>query len=180
MKKIVLTMVALLSMTVMQAQSDNKSERKAPKQPTAEEMTNRMAKDLGLNDEQKTKVLALNKEYQDVLKGAPRGPRGPRPDGQRGPKGDKKVKGGKQQSKTDAQTGATDQQRPERPQLTDEQKAQMKAQFEKRKEYDGKLKQILTDEQYKKFQKAHKRHGHGHGHGPGHGGPRPENPQSND
>ena len=172
MKKIVLTMVALLSMTVMQAQTDNKSERKAPKQPTPEEMTERMAKDLDLNTDQKAKVLALNKKYQDVLKGGPHGPRGPRPDGQGGPKGDKKQKGDKQpmadkqQPKTDAQTGATEQQRPERPQLTDEQKAKMKAQMEKRKEYDGKLKQILTDEQYKKFQKAHKRHGHD--------GPRPE------
>ena len=178
MKKIVLTMVALLSMTVMQAQTDNKSERKAPKQPTPEEMTEHMAKDLNLNTDQKAKVLALNKEYQDVLKGGPRGPRGPRPDGQGGPKGGKKQKGNKQskadqqQPKTDAQTGATEQ-RPERPQLTDEQKAKMKAQMEKRKEYDGKLKQILTDEQYKKFQKAHKRHGHG----PHHGGPRPEKTQ---
>ena len=97
MKKIVLSMVALLSMTVAVAQ-DAKSDKKAPKEPTAEEMTNRMAQDLKLTDEQKTKVLALNKEYQDVLK-APRGPRGPRPEGKQG-----------KRPQTDGKTEATEQQ----------------------------------------------------------------------
>ena len=117
---------------------------------TPEEMTTRMEKELGLTADQKTKVLALNKQYQDVLRGPAMGrPRGPRPD---------------------AQTGATQQNQQQRPQLTDEQKAQMKQQMEKRKEYDQKLKSILTDKQYKKFQKQHK-HGH-HGRPGHHGGPR--------
>ena len=90
MKKIVLTMVALLSMTAVMAQ-DAKSERKAPKEPSAEEMTNRMANDL---------------------------------------------------------------------KLTDEQKAKFKAHHAKRQEYDKKLKQILTDDQYKSWKKKHGRHGH--------------------
>lgn len=139
-------MVALLSMTAMMAQNDKK-EGKAPKQPTAEEMVERMVKELNLTDDQKAKVLALNKEYKDVMRGPGMG---------RGPRG----------HRTDAETGAT-QQRPERPQLTDEQKAEMKKNMEKRKEYDAKLKNILTEDQYKKLQK--KRHHHG-GH---HGGPRP-------
>ena len=138
MKKIFLTMVALLSMTAMMAQND-KSDKKAPKEPTPEEMTARMAKDLNLTDDQKTKVLALNKEYKDMFKGGPRmgGPRGPKPDGK---------------------SGATDnQQRPERPQMTDAQKAEMKKHMEQRKAYDQKLKSILTADQYKKWQKQHKR-----------------------
>lgn len=138
MKKIFLTMVALLSMTAMMAQND-KSDKKAPKEPTLEEMTARMAKDLNLTDAQKTKVLALNKEYKDMFKGGPRmgGPRGPKPDGK---------------------SGATDnQQRPERPQMTDAQKAEMKKHMEQHKAYDTKLKSILTADQYKSWQKQHKR-----------------------
>lgn len=139
MKKIVLTMVALLSMTAMMAQDSDKRERRAHQEPTAEEMVERMAKNLDLTADQKTQVLALNKEYQDVLRGpGMRGRRGPRPDGQ---------------------TGATPQQRPQRPQLTDEQKAQMQQNMEKRKEYDQKLKAILTAEQYKKYQDQHQRRG---------------------
>ncbi len=164
MKKIVLTMVALLSMTVMQAQNNEKceckkemKERKAPKQMTAEERTDMMAKQLSLTDAQKTKVLALNKEYQDVLKGPEMG--GPRP----------------QKPEADAETGATEQQRPERPELTDEQKAEMKQMKAKHEEYDKKLKKILNDDQYKKYEKMQKHHGHHghHGHGGPHG-PRPE------
>ena len=55
----------------------------------------------------------------------------------------------------------------------------MKQQMEKRKEYDQKLKSILTDKQYKKFQKQHK-HGH-HGRPGHHGGPRgPRGPRPAD
>lgn len=138
MKKFFLTMVALLSMTAMMAQND-KSDKKAPKEPTPEEMTARMAKDLNLTDDQKTKVLALNKEYKDMFKGGPRmgGPRGPKPDGK---------------------SEATDnQQRPERPQMSDAQEAEMKKHMEQRKAYDQKLKSILTADQYKSWQKQHKR-----------------------
>ena len=162
MKKIVMTMVALLTLTAAVAQnSDNQQrERRAPKQPTAEEMTTRMAKDLNLTDEQKAKVQALNAEYKDVLAG-PRMGRGghrggPRPDGETGAtqQQDKKADKKQEQQKADKKG-----ERPERPQLTDEQKAQMKQQMEKRREYDTKLKQILTDEQYKKFQQHHQRRG---------------------
>ena len=108
MKKIALTMIALLTMTVAVAQDSEKSERKAPRQMTPEMMTERMSKDLSLTDAQKTKVLALNKEYQEIFKGPRMGrPRPPKP-------------------QADAETAATQQQRPqrpERPQLTDEQKA---------------------------------------------------------
>lgn len=147
MKKIVLTMVALLSMTAMMAQSEN-AERKAPKQVTPAEMTANMAKTLNLTEEQTTKVGALNEEYKDYL-------RGPRMGGGRPPK-------------ADAKTGATPQEGKGRPELTDEQKAKMKEHRAKREEYDKKLQQVLTADQYKSWKKQHGRHGR-HGH---HGGPR--------
>ena len=111
MKKIVLMMVALLSMTAVQAQeSDNKQQQfRGPRQLTPEQMTEHMADNLKLTDEQKTKVLALNKEYEKVIAGP--GMRGPRP------------------QKPDGESGATaqnDQKRPERPQMTDEQREEMK------------------------------------------------------
>ena len=151
MKKVILMMVALLSMTAVQAQeSDNKQQQfRGPRQLTPEQMTERMTNELQLTDEQKTKVLALNKEYEKVIAGP--GMRGPRP------------------QKPDGESGATaqnDQKRPERPQLTDAQKEDMKQRFEKRKEYEQKLKEVLTDDQYKKYQKMRPKH---HGHGPGHG-----------
>ncbi|MBQ7420346.1 MAG: DUF4890 domain-containing protein [Prevotella sp.] len=165
MKKIVLTMVALLSMTVMQAQNNEKceckkemKERKAPKELTAEQRTDMMAKELSLTDAQKAQVLALNKEYKEMFE---KGPRmgGPRP----------------QKPKVDGETGATDKQkRPERPQLTDAQKTEMKQQKAKHEEYNKKLKKILNDDQYQKYEKMKMRgHGRHHGHG-GPKGPRPE------
>ena len=153
MKKIFLAMVALLSMTAMMAQDNNNGERKAPKQLTPEEMTEKMATDLSLTAEQKAKVLVLQKEYQDIN-------RGPRMGGMRGPR-----------PQVDGQG-----QRPERPQLTEEQRAEMQKQMERRREYNDKLKGILTAEQFEKYQKQF-RHGHrpgGFGRGPRPGGPRPE------
>ena len=151
-------MVALLSMTAMMAQDNNNGERKAPKQLTPEEMTEKMATDLSLTAEQKAKVLDLQKEYQDIN-------RGPRMGGMRGPR-----------PQADGQSGATGQ-RPERPQLTEEQKAEMQKQMERRREYNDKLKGILTAEQFEKYQKQF-RHGGprpgGFGRGPRPGGPRPE------
>jgi len=159
MKKIVMTMVALLTMTAAVAQDGEKRERREFKKPTPEEMTNRMSDQLKLDDKQKAKVLKLNKEYEGVLMGGPgmgrgmgKGPRGPRPDGETGAT-----------QKNDEQ-----KQRPQRPELTDEQKAKMKENMEKRQEYDKKLKDILTDEQYKTYQEQHQRRG-GRG---GFGGPR--------
>ena len=160
MKKIALTMVAILSMTVSMAQNNDKGERQAPKQLTPEEMTEKMTKDLSLTDEQKTKVLALNKEYQDIHKG-------PRMGGQRPPR-----------PQADAATGATTQQRPERPQFTEEQRAEMQKQMERRREFDTKLKDILNANQYEKYQKQHRHGPHGGpGHGPRMGGPHGPRPQ---
>ena len=165
MKKIVLMMVALLSMTAVQAQENdnnlNQQQFRGPRQMTPEQVTERMTNNLKLTDEQKTKVLALNKEYEQVIAGpGMRGPRPQRPDGESGA------------------TAQKDQKRSERPQLTDEQREEMKQRMEKRQEYEKKLKEILTEDQYKQYQESRpRRRGFGRGFGggrPGGPGPRPQ------
>ena len=163
MKKIAMTMIALLTMTAAMAQQSDNKQRREFKKIDAQEMTERMATDLKLTDQQKAQLLELNKEYQDVLggpgmgRGHRGGHHGPRPEGSP----DKKV---------DGQTGATEQAQPDkanagkRPELTEEQKAEMKKHQAKREEYTMKLKGILTDDQYKSYEKM-RRHG-GRGRGP--------------
>lgn len=84
-----------------------------------------MTSKLKLNDTQKSKVAALNKEYQDILMP---------------PEPPKKADGS----------------RPEPPKM-DGNKAMPKKPdskyMAKRQEYEKKLKKILTDKQYKNFQK---------------------------
>lgn len=121
MKKIFVMMVALLTMTTAMAQP---SDRKAPKKMTHQEMTTQMTSKLKLNDAQKAKVAALNKEYQDILMPPepPKNADGSRPEP---PKNGDKAMPKKPDSKHMA----------------------------KRQEYEKKLKKILTDEQYKSYQK---------------------------
>ena len=121
MKKIFLVMMALLTMTTVMAQP---SDRKAPKKMTHQEMTTQMTSKLKLNDAQKAKVAALNKEYQDILMPPepPKNADGSRPEP---PKNGDKAMPKKPDSKHMA----------------------------KRQEYEKKLKKILTDEQYKSYQK---------------------------
>ena len=113
-----MTMLALLCMTVASAQQTVTSSRQ-PRQFDATTQTSLMAEKLGLSSDQKTKVEALNKEYAELFT---------RPQMRRATQGG-------------SSTG-------ERPELTDEQKAQMKANMEarrtKREEYNTKLKSILT------------------------------------
>lgn len=158
MKKIVLTMLAIAAFGTMMAQDNKEAGRRGPRMMTPEQMTERMTKELDLNKDQQAKVLDLNKEYKDVI-GRPRmhrGPLGPRPDGMKKPEDMKKPEGMKKaedMKKPDGETGAT--QRPpraERPELTEAQKEEMKKRMERRKEYDSKLKAILTPEQMEKHQ----------------------------
>ena len=83
MKKIVLTLIAMVSFGTMMAQDNKDAERRAPRMMTPEEMTERMTKELDMDKAQQAKVLDLNKEYKDVLghPGMRRGQRGPRPEG---------------------------------------------------------------------------------------------------
>lgn len=133
MKKILMTLVAILSMTVAMAQPGN-GERKRPRKMTHEEMTNRMVSQLKLDEAQKTKVAALNKEYQDYLM----------PEPPKRPDGECKCK------KEDAKKPDNKGHRPEMNQG-------------KHQEYEKKLKEILTDDQFKSYQQMGPR---GKGKGP--------------
>ena len=162
MKKIVMTMVALLTMTVAVAQNNENGQRRGFQRQTPEEMTNRMADQLKLDDKQKSKVLDLNKEYESVLAGPGMGRGFGR--GQGGPGGPGGFQGGQQG---------------QRPQLTDEQRAEMQKmmqeRMEKRQEYEKKLQKILTDDQFKTYQEQQQRRGRG-GFGGRQGGPRGQRP----
>ncbi|MCH3995913.1 MAG: DUF4890 domain-containing protein [Prevotella sp.] len=136
MKKFLLTFAALLSMTMVMAQGENGYGRKAPQQMTSEEMLSQMTNKLGLNNEQKTKVAALNKEYQDVFQ---------RPNF-----------GNFQGRNNNGSSNANG-----RPQMTDEMKAQMKERMSRRQDYEKKLKGILSDSQYQTYQQMMPKRGHG-------------------
>ena len=142
MKKIVLTMIAILSMTVAMAQNGERREGgREPRQFTPEQMTENLAGRLNLNDDQKAKLLELNTEYKDVVFG------GQRFGGRNG--------GDRPQRNENAGEG----QRPQRPQLTEEQRAQWQERMKKRQEYEEKLKSILTEEQYKQYQEMRPQRG---------------------
>jgi len=130
MKKMMLTMVALLSMTLMTAQTNKGN---GPKKMSHEEITTQMTSQLKLDDAQKTKVAALNKEYQDYL--MPQPPQ--KPSGNKQANGKPSRKGNGQQ---------TDQQRPDNKQGGNSQNQA------KRQEYEQKLKEILSSDQYKSYQ----------------------------
>ena len=158
MKKIVMTMIALLTMTAAVAQNNGNGERRFQR-PTPEDQTNRMAEQLKLDDRQKAKVLDLNKEYENVLmggmgRGFGRGQGGPGAGFQGGQQG-------------------------QRPELTEEQRAEMQKQMqqrmEKRQEYEKKLKEILTDDQFKTYQEQQQQR-RGRGGFGGQGGPRGQRP----
>ena len=137
MKKFLSILVALVIMTLTaSAQSDG---NRHPR-PTPEQITDRMAEQLSLTDAQKSQVLALNTEYQDVIGGPGFGHGRP---------------------------GGPHHQRPE---LTEEQKAKFEEMRAKRDEYNTKLKSILTADQYAQYEDSQKRGPHGNnGHHNGHG-----------
>ena len=145
MKKFILTIVAALTMTAATAQEE-KNEQREPRQITPEAMTDRMAKQLELTDDQKAKVLELNKAYADMFKGPGMRPQRPMGERRARPEGDNQER--------------------QRPQMTEEQKEAMKKMFEKREEYNTKLKDILTEAQMEKYKSMNQRHGRGPGRGP--------------
>lgn len=158
MKKMILALVAVFALTTG-AQAQTEETQEAPQRPNKEQMvqkqTDLMADSLGLTAEQKEAVLALNTEYAGKMMPQMRPPRGPQ------------MKDGEEVS-GDA---------PEMPEMQPEQGVNP------REEYNTKLKEILTDEQYAKYETMEKRFMHHGGpkgpRGPrGEGGPRgPQAPQ---
>lgn len=152
MKKVMLTMVAVLMMSATAMAQDNNGPRQRRHMDKAEMVkmqTERMVKDYGLDEAQQAKLLELNTQFAGKLQmGGPRGPRGPR-GGQGGQRGGQRV---------DGQTGATQQangqqgERPNREQM----EARMKEMKANREAYNGELKKIMTTDQFAKYEAAEK------------------------
>ena len=135
MKKIMLTIIA--AMTISLAMAQNSSDGKPNKHPepmTVEQITTQMQTKLGLNDEQYAKVKALNEKYADILKRPAM--RGMRPNG----------------------FGNMDN--GERPQMTEEMKNMMEEHRTKRLAYEKELKGILSTSQYTTYQNMMPKRGH--------------------
>lgn len=140
MKKMMLMLVALFSMTVAMAQNANGRQLRKMDAAT---VTTMMTQRLGLNTDQQKKVEALNKKYESVLRPGFGGTR-PEKGGTRPQMGQGSVQG-----KSAGQ----------RSELTDEQKAEMKQRFEQRAAYEKELKGILSEDQYKTYQQMRPHHG---------------------
>ncbi len=136
-KRIVLSMAALflvggLSMAQGRPGGDPKEQ--------AERMTERLVKELSLNDDQKAQLLEVTQAWTEKMQEMmPKG----RPD-MKPEEGD----------------------RPERPEFTDEMRAEMDA---AREAYEESVKNILTDEQFEAFKKVMQDRRGGPGRGPGAG-----------
>jgi hypothetical protein len=104
---------------------------------------------LGLNDEQKIKVAALNMEYKDLFQ---------------------RQGFGKRPSKMDGSVSSGMDMRSE---MTEEMKTKMKEHRARMQEYKSQLKSILSDSQYQTYQKMMP--GRGHGGPSGQGRPSPDN-----
>ncbi len=153
MKKMVLALVAMMTMTAAMAQGDNQkgeaNRRKMNKTEMIKNRTNETVKKYGLNEQQAAKLLELNTKFADVMGPGMRGPggRGPRGNGGARPRPD---------DNTTAQQPQTDgKQKGNRPEMTEEMREQMKAQRQKRQEamkkYDTELQAIMTADQFKAY-----------------------------
>ena len=138
MKKSMMTSMLMLAMTAAMAQSNK------PAKMDAATLTEFLVKQLGLNSTQKTKVSALNKKYESVLGGPGMG--GPGMGGPRPERGNRE---------------GNNEQRGQRPELTDSQKAEMQQRQTQRQAYEKELKGILTDDQYKSYQNMGRPQGNG-------------------
>ena len=135
MKKIMLTMIAAMTMSLAMAQnSSNDRPKNHPEPMTVEQITTQLQSKLGLNDEQYAKVKALNEKYADILKRPAM--RGMRPNG----------------------FGNMDN--GERPQMIEEMKNMMEEHRTKRLAYENELKSILSTSQYTTYQNMMPKRGH--------------------
>ena len=165
MKKIVIALVAVMTMSLsVMAQDTTRVRRDFPRQSVeemAKQRTDDAVKKYGLNEEQAQKLLDLNTRYFQkmgpMMMGGPRrGQGGPRPQmGERPqrPEGD-----------------TVQHQRRPRPEFGGNREEMRK----NREAYDTELKTILTDEQYKAYQKDEQSRRQGRGNR----GPRGQRPQN--
>ena len=149
MKKIVLTMLAAAAFGTLMAQDNNDAGRRGPRKMTPQEVTERMTKELDLNKDQQAKVLELNKAYEDVAgrPGMHRGQRGPRPEGMNQAPEGMNQKPEKTEKKVDGETSATARpqhpERPGRPEMSEEQKKNIKLETELSSERKNRNREFL-------------------------------------
>ncbi|MBP5339881.1 MAG: DUF4890 domain-containing protein [Prevotella sp.] len=141
MKKMVLALIAALTMTTsMMAQDDNRQNRERRQFDRTEmlkQRTDRMVKAYGLNEEQAKQLLDLNTKYAEQM-----GPgRGFRPGGERGQRPERMER--MNAPRPDSMKNAP------RPQM------EMNGNFEKMREareaFEKDLQKILTEEQFKAY-----------------------------
>lgn len=156
MKRISLLMiVALLMGGMAMAQQNRRDDRKFDPKVRAERMTERMVKEYSLNDTQKKQLQEANLALVEKTGDRPMHRRG---DMRKGKNESDSCCCAKAGHRKDAKVNKKDG---KRPQLTDEQRAQMKAGMEKQREemkaarsaYDAQLQKIMTKEQYAAYTK---------------------------
>ena len=148
MKKMVLAIVAMMSITAAMAQGNNRPQRNGGQQMDRTEMikqrTDNAVQKYGLSSEQAAKLLELNTKYADTM-GPGMGMGGRRGGGQ----------GGAQRPRPNFGGGQGGFQQGQRPEMTEEMRAQMekmrKEREESQKKYDEELQTIMTPDQYKAY-----------------------------
>ncbi len=137
MKKTMLIAAAVLTLSLA-ASAQGRGQRPQGERPDEATMikmrTERMTKELGLDEEQSAKLLELNQKYPTAMFRGNGGPGGPGRPGMERPRRGNKKDGG------------------ERQELTEEQKKAMEEAKEAREAYETELKEILTEEQFKTWQ----------------------------
>lgn len=139
MKKVILTLLAVMTMSFAMAQSTDNANRQAPKHMTSEQKLEQMKTTLSLSDEQVAKIKVLNAKYADVFKGP--GANGGQP------------------PKRDNNSASSSEDNNKRPEMNAEMKAQMEKMMMQRKAYETELKGILSDSQYAAYQKMQPQRG---------------------
>lgn len=143
MKKMILTIVAVctLSATTMAQQVNNGDQggRKISKQEMIQRRTDRVVKRYGLSDQQAKKLLELNTTYADKMPMQGFGNRGARPRmNQNGPQAD--------------QNKDVDLMKQNSANFKEQNQARRKEMQENMQSYNNELKNILTPEQFAKYQ----------------------------
>lgn len=161
MKKIILAIAATFMIATAANAQDDKNCKEQPQKLDKTEMiqkrTDKMVKEFGLDKAQAKKLLTLNTAYSDKIGGRMMGGPGGKPGFGRGPQG------GNGQFKSDSATAR------KRPEMTEEQRAEMKKQrAEKeanRTAYETELQKIMTTSQFNEYQSAQAKNKQGHGSG---------------
>jgi hypothetical protein len=138
MKKMILAIVAMITVTAAQAQGDNQQNNGQRRQFDQTEMVKRRTDDAvkkyGLSEEQAAKLLTLNNKFAGKMGGP----------GMRGQRG-----GARPRPNFGSDGG-------QRPEMTEEMRQQMQKMRQEReeaqKQYDAELQTILTPDQYKAYQ----------------------------